>query len=179
MRRALIPAFLLLLGSTVLGATVCREDIAHATGLAPSPSNVVVTNTSTNPVPVTEQNTDSDVGGSIKVHEEGTANVSVTQTPIILGAGGGFKAATCAGGSVSFAAVTASALSIHMTSGVTALALDYQGNVVAAFAGPGNTTPGNASIDLALTRPVKFDQIECSGGGISETASVSFVGALP
>jgi hypothetical protein len=49
---------------------VFRADIAQATGLAQS---VTVNNTTTNPVPVREQNIDSTVGGAIKVHEEGIA----------------------------------------------------------------------------------------------------------
>src|SRR5262245_13613671 len=72
---------LLLVGATVLGATVLREPI----GYAASPfQNVIVGNDATNPVPVREQNLD---GGSIKVHEQGTVNVrfgdqevSVTRT---------------------------------------------------------------------------------------------------
>jgi hypothetical protein len=55
-----------------LGTTVFRTDIAQATGLAQS---VTVNNTSAQAVPVREQNLDA---GNIKVHEEGTANVSVS-----------------------------------------------------------------------------------------------------
>src|SRR5436309_15934899 len=60
MRKALIPAFLLLLGSAVLGATVLREPIARA---AAPISSVFVTNDASHAVPV---------------HEQGTANVNVT-----------------------------------------------------------------------------------------------------
>jgi hypothetical protein len=62
MRKAIIPAFLLLLGSMVLGATVLREPIARA---AAPITNVFVTNDSSHPVPV---------------HEQGTANVNVGNT---------------------------------------------------------------------------------------------------
>jgi hypothetical protein len=75
MRRALIPAFLLLLGSAVLGATVLREPIAKA---ASPIASVFVTNDASNPVPVREQN--NDANGNIKVHEQGTANVNVTNS---------------------------------------------------------------------------------------------------
>jgi hypothetical protein len=71
MRRALITAFLLLLGSAVLGATVMREPIAHAA----SAMSVFVSNAKTNPIPVAEQNLDTN--GNIKVHEQGTATVTV------------------------------------------------------------------------------------------------------
>jgi hypothetical protein len=79
MRKALIPTFLLLLGSVVLGATVFRNDIAQATGLAQA---VTIDNTSANPVPVQEQRLD---GNNIRIHEEGTARVQAAdQTQQIL-----------------------------------------------------------------------------------------------
>jgi len=55
MRKALIPAFLLVVAAIVLGSTVFREQVVSA---ATTPfQNVVVTNTSTNPVPVTQVGT--------------------------------------------------------------------------------------------------------------------------
>jgi hypothetical protein len=59
MRRAIIPALLLVLVSVVLGATVFREQVAHAAAV----------------LLVREQNTDAQ--GNIKVHEQGMATVSV------------------------------------------------------------------------------------------------------
>jgi hypothetical protein len=53
MRKVVIPAFLLLLGSMVLGATVLREPIARAAGPIQS---VFVSNTASQPVPVTVGN---------------------------------------------------------------------------------------------------------------------------
>jgi hypothetical protein len=77
MRKALVPAFLLVLGGVILGATVFREQLVHA---ATTPfQQVIVTNTNTNPVPVAVQN--ADASGTLKVHEQGTANVSVQGTP--------------------------------------------------------------------------------------------------
>ena len=71
MRRILVTASLLgagvLLGATGLGGTLADAATPF--------TNVIVGNTSTNPVPVTEQNLDN---GNIRVHEEGTANVSGT-----------------------------------------------------------------------------------------------------
>ena len=59
-----------------LGATVLRNPLAEAA----SPfTNVIVGNTSSNPVPVTEQNVDTN--GNLKVHEQGTANTAVTAYP--------------------------------------------------------------------------------------------------
>ena len=55
MRKALIPAFLLVVTAIVLGSTVFREQVVNA---ATTPfQNVVVTNTSTNPVPVKQVGT--------------------------------------------------------------------------------------------------------------------------
>jgi hypothetical protein len=58
-----------------LGATVLRNPLAEAA----SPfTNVIVGNTSASPVPVTEQNVDTN--GNLKVHEQGTAAVSIQNT---------------------------------------------------------------------------------------------------
>jgi hypothetical protein len=71
MRRILVTASLLGAG-VLLGATGFGGALADA---ATPFTNVIVGNTSTNPIPVTEQNVDN---GNIRVHEEGTANVSGT-----------------------------------------------------------------------------------------------------
>jgi hypothetical protein len=60
MRKAIAAAILLLVGSAALGATVFRTQIAGA---------------AQPPQPVREVNTDAN--GNIKVHEQGTATVSV------------------------------------------------------------------------------------------------------
>jgi hypothetical protein len=79
--KKLSLAALLLVAATVLGATVLKEPVADAAATL----NVFVTNDSTHPVPVRETNTDA--GGNLKVHEQGTAavrsadeEVSVTRT---------------------------------------------------------------------------------------------------
>ncbi len=55
MRKALIPAFLLVLAAIVLGSTLFREQIVSA---ATTPfQNVIVQNTNTNPVPVQQVGT--------------------------------------------------------------------------------------------------------------------------
>lgn len=79
MRKALIPAFLLVLGAVVLGSTLFREQLAQA---ATPFTNVVVGNTSTNPVPVQQQGTASVnvTNSTVPVHEQGTAGVNVTNT---------------------------------------------------------------------------------------------------
>jgi hypothetical protein len=70
MRKALIPAFLLILAALVLSVTVFGEPIA---GASIPFSNVIIGNTTTNPVPIDVQNTDAN--GNIKVHEQGTVQV--------------------------------------------------------------------------------------------------------
>src|SRR5262245_31077107 len=68
---------LLLVGATILGATVLREPIGHAA----SPfTNVIVGSDPTKPVPVHEQGT-VDVNlsrGTVPVHEQGTVDVNVS-----------------------------------------------------------------------------------------------------
>jgi hypothetical protein len=77
-QRAIIGALLVVFVGVVLGATVFRTDIAQATGLATGPV-VTVVNTPAQAVPVREQNL---AGGNIKVHEQGTADVNVTNTAV-------------------------------------------------------------------------------------------------
>jgi hypothetical protein len=66
MRKALIPAFLLVLVAAVLGATVFREQVVNA---ATTPfQNVLVQNTSTNPVPVQQVGTSTtSVSGTVGI----------------------------------------------------------------------------------------------------------------
>ena len=78
MRKPLVLGIALLVTSVVfLGSTVFRQQVADASSLL----NVFVTNDSSHPVPVHEQNTDAN--GNIKVHEQGTANINVTNTSAI------------------------------------------------------------------------------------------------
>lgn len=181
MRKALLPAFLLVLGSAVLGATVLREPIANA---GQQIANVFVTNDAAHPVPVRDQNVDA--GGNLKVHEQGTADVNVTNTslpvaePVITDGGGAWSSG---GGepSTPFPTVSATALSIHMTTGAGGVQFLYQGHVVAHFLGPSAILPGQSDIDLALTRPIEFDQLVCFGSlaGPGGSCAVSWVGAKP
>jgi hypothetical protein len=78
MRRQATGALLLVTVGIILGATVFRSDIAQATGLKQSQS-VIVDNAPAQAVPVREQNLD---GGNIKVHEQGTADVHVTNSSL-------------------------------------------------------------------------------------------------
>jgi hypothetical protein len=80
MRKPLIPAFLLVLGAVVLGSTVFREQLVNA---ATTPfQNVVVTNTSTNPVPVQQVGTSTtSVSGTVGIDpSKNTVNLGSTDS---------------------------------------------------------------------------------------------------
>jgi hypothetical protein len=170
-RRALIGALLLIVAGVALGATVFRTDIAQATGLAQA---VTVDNTAANPVPVRERNLDAN--GDIKVHEQGAVRVR----PAAAITGGGSAVSLPGGGDLDVLGgpATATALSIHMSAGVSFTVLEVEGVAgdAALFYGPAND--GNASIVLALTRPIQFDHVRCAGAS-SERCSVSWVGNEP
>lgn len=196
MRKALIPAFLLVLGSLVLGATVFRDPLANAAAFAQS---VFISNGTSDPVPVAEQNRDA--AGNIRVHEQGTANVNVTNStlpvheqgtadvhvtngslsvaePTPVTDGGGYI--QCQGGRTCplNGPVTATALSIYMTSDGGLTVLHDGSTVPAEFLGPNASPPGPDTIVLALTRPVTFDSVECIGWNTGR-CTVSWVGNSP
>ena len=79
MRKALIPAFLLVAAAIVLGSTVFREQIAHA---ATTPfQNVVVQNTNTNPIPVEQV-------GTSTTSVTGTVGIDPNQNAVKLDSNG-------------------------------------------------------------------------------------------
>jgi hypothetical protein len=174
MKKALIPAFLLVLGSTVLGATVLKGQLAWA---APPVPSVFVTNDASNPVPAREQNLDAD--GNIKVHEQGTADVNVTNSslpiappPPVTGGGGG-QGLACPN-EFSVGPRIASALRIVWSSTIVSVKLRRENVVVAYFI---HALEGEGdSFELALTRPIAFDEIQCVGLG---DITVSWVGNNP
>jgi hypothetical protein len=175
MKKALVSALLLVVGSVLLGATVLQEPLAQA---AAPIASVFVTNDASTPVPVREQNLDAN--RNIKVHEQGTADVNVTNSSLpmappqpITGGGGSVTLATCPDDHFP-GTITASAFRISWSSSIDGVILRRGNSVVATFVGPvaGDESP----VDLALTRPVEFDRISCFGtGGIS----LSWVGNNP
>jgi hypothetical protein len=144
-------------GSLLLGGTVLREPIAYA---AQSVSATII-----GPL---------DANGNVAVHEQGTANVNVTNTDLgVHGTvsvstpspiSGGAREASAEGG-VSFklnGTQTVSVISVDMTPGVTGFRLYTDGGgIAAAFEGPGEG--GQAHILLPLPRPISFDSIGCFG----------------
>jgi hypothetical protein len=169
------------------GMLVVVMAILLATGwssaVAKQLSDVFVTNDAAHPVPVQEQRTDAN--GNIKVHEQGTANVNVTnaslpvasQPPITSGG----AAYAIGNGATLVASNTASALSLHLGPNVNEikfnLVSDTTNEVVADFVGP--AIGGKADVDLALDRPIKFNRVQCFGSGPGSQCSISLVGASP
>ena len=175
-RKATISALLLVCVGVVLGATVFRTDIAQATGLAQS---VTVNNTPAEAVPVREQNLDGN--GNVKVHEQGTANVNVTNSSLTVASpapitdGGMVVTLPCPAGFGFGGSVVVSALTLHLSAGVDDVRLLTGNNSIAyQVAGPG--LGGPADINLALDRPISFDSIECTGSG---TIAGGMVGNSP
>jgi hypothetical protein len=175
---------LLLVGATILGATVFREPIAWA---AQSVDSTIVGPLDNGNVRVHEEGTantreqNTDANGNIKVHEQGTANVKVTNSNLSIASpapitdGGGFAVAD--GGQSVVALGTATALSIHMADSVLSVTLrDFLGRVPAQFVGP--AAGGNDSIVLALSRPISFVGFDCEGAG-ANACTVSWVGDSP
>jgi hypothetical protein len=177
MKKALIPAFLLVLASTILGATVLREPLAWA---APPMPSVFVVNDESSPVPAREQNLDAD--GNIKVHEQGTADVNVTNAslsvapPTPITGGGKTLGIGCPSDSIQPEVIVASALQIAWVGGgATTVQLSLGGSLVARFVGPG-ISGDTSSLVFALTRPIAFNKIECSG---ADGVVVSTIGNEP
>ena len=114
-------------------------------------SSVFVTNGSSNPVPVREQNLD---GSNIRVHEEGTANVNVTSVARLQAATtgaslGDVNTGNTGHGQEVIGLSTAQALAFHMTSGVNSVELKDGSSVVADFWGPVHDGQADVVVDLA------------------------------
>jgi hypothetical protein len=169
MRRMLIV--LALVGaSMVLGATVFREQVAWA---AQAVDAKII-----GPV---------DSNGNVMVHEQGTADVNVTNgtlsvaQPPVTG-GGGLWITPVAPGPETIPAQTATSLTIALQGGASFVTLLYQGARVAEVIGAVASANGSAeTVPVALSRPIKFDQIDCGGAssGPASRCVVTWVGAQP
>jgi hypothetical protein len=127
---------------------------------------------------VTVGNQDSN--GNVKVHEQGTADVNVTNSslpvaspnPVTSGGGAEFL-----GGGVTLATSgTASFFSIHMDAGIHTVLFKDAGNLVGGFLGPAEG--GVSAINTPLSRPVSFDHIECHGSS-GDVCTVTWIGNSP
>jgi uncharacterized membrane protein YfcA len=145
-------------------------------------SSVFVTNDAAHPVPVAETRTDAQ--GNIKVHEQGTANVNVTNSGLSVAppppvTNGGGSQGVLVGEPQAIPLATASALTVGFESGALEVHLVYQGNLVAAVVGEfAGSSAGSETVPLALTRPIKFDFIACFGI-VGKVCRVAWVGAQP
>jgi hypothetical protein len=132
MRTLLVTAALLVTGAA-LGGTIFRGTVA---GAATPFENVIIGNTSTNPVPVVDQHVDN---GNLRVHEEGTATVSGT---VALGAKDS--------GNLSSA-------SDHLTridAAATKLSFDGSGNLQVAPHGTQTVHVDNSSLQVSGPAPM-------------------------
>ena len=156
--------------------------ISGTVGLSASANMVTVGNTPSVKVDpsgntVTVGNQDSN--GNVKVHEQGTANVNVTNSSLpvappnpVTGGGGtefvGFGGTNAISGTATF-------FSIHLDAGIGAVLFEDGGNLVGGFLGPNNG--GVSDINTPLSRPVSFDHIKCPG--ISGVCTVTWFGNSP
>jgi hypothetical protein len=173
-------------------------------GYPQQPQTVIVGNKTTNPVPVTVQGAQTITLGNptvtignatVPVHEQGTANVNVTNTSLPVTqapvTNGGGQASIPADGTTHSLtnAVTASELSLYLPNTVFSLTLYDQGNPVAVFQGPSlgyavdllSPTSGpvftNSIMNVPLIRPITFDSAQCSGG--TQACVIGWVGNSP
>jgi hypothetical protein len=182
-KRTLTRLGVLVLG---LGLLYGGLNVAGASGPAQVVTGTVtVGNPTTKPVPVQEQGTPtvSIANTTVPVHEQGTANVNVTNStlavtqPPIIGGGGVVGDSAGAPQPRLVSTETASAVEIHMTSGVNDFELyNTNGGLVATFFGPPQGFP--ADVVLTLTRPIAFNEMFCNGGP-SDLCEVTFVGDYP
>jgi hypothetical protein len=150
MRKVILGSALLTVAAGVLGATVFRAPIAAA---ATPFTNVIVGNTTSNPVPVS------------------------LPAPAPVTSGGGDVQLSAGSLTPLQSAVTATAISIHMDSSIDGVRLFFGkgGDAPAMFYGP--NAGGSSDVTLPLLRPISFDAVSCDGttGG----CTVSWVGDGP
>ena len=144
MRKPIAAAMLVLLGGMLLGGTVFREQVAYA---AQAVLQVKVVNTPDTPVPVQQQGT-TDVN---------VTNGSLSVTPRAPATRGGQRVQVPVGPSVLLGSpVTASALVVQFRNSASEIIFFHEDQIAARFPGPG-------PLVLPLNRPIKFDELDCSG----------------
>jgi len=164
MRRRAGLAVLIILAGMVLGATMFREQVAQA---AAAVLKVQVVNTSTSPVPVHEQgtanvNVTNPTGSPVPVASQGTTDVNVTNGSLAIGppapvTSGGQRLQVDSGQTTPIgSAITASALVVQFRNGASEIIFRRNGEIAARFPAPG-------PLVLALTQPVRFDEVQCGG----------------
>jgi hypothetical protein len=122
--------------------------------------------------------------GSVFVANDSTHPVPVkTQAAVPVTDGGEVFAGGCQDEQHLNSPVTATAISIHMSSGVTFVNLEMNGasaNPTSPLILAGPAEGGSADFTLAFTRPIEFDTINCVHDSTTgNTLSVSWVGNNP
>jgi hypothetical protein len=167
MPKALIAAFVLVLSSFVLGATLFREQVAHAAQ--------GITATIVSPL---------DGAGNVAVHEQGTANVRILDGGVLTVAPRGARQTVqvfpvaAPGGKYSFifpgGPIDASLISLTSMRGTGNVLLDSESGVTPLLF---DTDGGN--VVLPLTQPLTVDRIllSCSqGSAVSCAVQLNVVG---
>ncbi len=132
MRKALIPAFALVVAAIVLGSTLFREQIVNA---ATTPfQNVVIQNTSTNPIPVQQV-------GTSTTSVSGTVGIDPSKNTVKLDSGGNTVKLDSNGNTVNLDSTNSSRLA-SIESALANLKFDSAGNLEtsAQTASPGAVT---------------------------------------
>ena len=171
MRKALIPAFLLVLVAVVLGSTVFREQVVNA---ATTPfQNVVVQNTSTNPIPVQQV-------GTSTTSVSGTVGIDPTKNAVKLDA---------AGNTVNLDSTDATNLA-NVESDLGNLKFDGSGNLktAAQTASPGGVTEEcmnggltsawsitHGSQNFPLCSGQDFYATDITGSGMDDNLAIDFL----
>jgi hypothetical protein len=142
---------------------------------------VQVVNPSTSPVPVHEQGTanvnlTNPATSPVPVAPQGTQNVNVTNGSLAVGppaavTSGGQRLEVDSGVTTPIApAIVASALVIQFRNGASDVVFRRNGEIAARF-------PGPDPIALALSQPIRFDAIQCSGGPAGAFCIVGWAGS--
>jgi hypothetical protein len=177
MRKALIPAFLLVVTAIVLGSTVFREQVVNA---ATTPfQNVVVTNTSTNPIPVQQI-------GTSTTSVSGTVGIDSSKNTVKLDSGANTVKLDPNGNTVNLDSTDSGHLA-NIETDLGNLKFDGSGNLetTAQTASPGAVTEqctnGEGSArgingdDVALCSGQNFYATDITASGMDDNMAIDFM----
>ena len=155
-----------------VGAAVLFPQYVQGAPQVPPSAPVTIVNTVANPVPVAGT---MKVAGEVLAQQSGTWSVEVSNFPepseVTPIRGGGQSDFMASGASHSYGLKTvASGISIQFSNGARDVIFRNGGQIVARF-------PGPSTVNLALSRPLEFDAIECGGSG--GVCDVGWIGNLP
>ena len=206
MRKPLIAAFLLVAIAVVLGTTVFRAQIVNAAPPPPPSKPVVVTNTSTNPVPVQQIGTsNANVSGTVSLDSNDATNLANVEGDLgnlkfdssgklettAQTASPGAVTEQCTDGGSSAWSITSGSEDFPLCSSqdfyatdVTASGMDddmvinlmHDGKSVLELTG--SSASGADSYQLDLTHPIHVDEIDvsCNNGSSDCKFSLAVLG---